>query len=205
MIIKSWFQPTALLLIALFSFSSQASVPLPEQLVRDTTAQVLNMIRDNQEAFRKDPSKMYAMVDATVLANFDFDRMTDLALGRYKSRVNDTQKPQLVQEFRTLLVRTYGKALLDYNDQEVVFLPTRGDEASGKVTVRTEIEQQGGFPIPLEYQLYRQQEDSWKVYDISVDSISLVTNYRSSFAREIRAKGIDGLIELLKTRNADAK
>ena len=110
------------------------------------------------------------------------------------------QKPKLVNEFRNLLVRTYGKALLAYNDQQIVYLPMRGSVAAGEVTIRTEIEQQGGFPIPLNYELYKKDND-WKVYDISVDNISLVTNYRSSFAREIKANGIDGLIKTLQNRN----
>ena len=143
------------------------------------------------------------MVDEKVLPHFDFDRMTDLALGRYKRQVNGDQRPKLVQEFRNLLVRTYGKALLEYNDQEILYLPMRGSVEKGEVTVRTEIQQKGGFPIPLNYELYQKDDNSWKVYDISVDNISLVTNYRASFAKEIKANGIDGLIQVLQNRNKE--
>ena len=174
----------------------------PEQLVRVTADQVLAEIKSRQAEFQQDPAKLYAMVDEKVLQHFDFDRMTDLALGRYKRQVKGDQKPQLVKEFRSLLVRTYGKALLEYNDQNIVYLPMRGSLDEGEVTVRTEIEQQGGFPIPLNYELYKKAE-GWKVYDISVDNISLVTNYRSSFAREIKSSGIDGLIKRLQERNSE--
>ncbi len=174
----------------------------PEQLVRVTADQVLAEIKSRQAEFQQDPAKLYAMVDEKVLQHFDFDRMTDLALGRYKRQVKGDQKPQLVKEFRSLLVRTYGKALLEYNDQNIVYLPIRGSLDEGEVTVRTEIEQQGGFPIPLDYKLYKDQQ-GWKVYDISVDNISLVTNYRSSFAREIKSSGIDGLIKRLQERNKE--
>ena len=129
--------------------------------------------------------------------------MTDLALGRYKDKVTADQKPAIVNEFRLLLVRTYGSALLEYNDQVLTYLPMEGTEADGKVTVRTEIEQQGGFPIPINYRL-KLGDNGWKVYDISVDGVSLVTNYRSSFKRAIKKSGVEGLIEKLKARNAGA-
>jgi phospholipid transport system substrate-binding protein len=128
--------------------------------------------------------------------------MTDLALGRYKNEVSAEQKQLITKEFRTILVRTYAKALLEYNNQKIIYLPTEGSLEGGDVTVRTEIEQAGGFPIPLNYRL-KQGKQAWKVYDISVDDISLVTNYRSSFSREIRKNGIDGLIKTLHERNQD--
>ena len=146
------------------------------------------------------PNHLYALVDEVVLPHFDFSAMTDLALGNYQDKIDAARKPLITSEFRALLVRTYGKALLEYNDQVIVYKPMEGSIDSGEVTVRTEIEQPGGFPIPLDYRL-KLGEQGWKVYDISVDEISLVTNYRSSFARQIRKNGVDGLIELLKSRN----
>ncbi len=176
---------------------------IPEQLIRQTADEVIEIIGQRQQEFLQDPAKLYAMVDEKVLPHFDFDRMTNLALGRYKRKVTAEQKPALVENFRQLLVRTYGKALLEYNDQQIVYLPMRGSIERGEVTIRTEIEQQGGFPIPLSYELYK-KDDKWKVYDISVDNISLVTNYRSSFARKIREAGIDGLIKSLQDRNQES-
>ena len=126
--------------------------------------------------------------------------MTDRELGRDKDKINEVQKQAIVNEFRMLMVRTYGSALLEYNDQKLVYLPMEGVEADGEVTVRTEVEQSGGFPIPINYKL-RLGDAGWKVYDISVDEVSLVTNYRSSFARAIKKNGIDGLIDTLKARN----
>jgi phospholipid transport system substrate-binding protein len=135
-----------------------------------------------------------------VLPHLDFVEMTDLALGSYKDEVNDEQRPAIVNEFRLLLVRTYSSALLEYAGQVLVFLPMEGSEAEGLVTVRIEIEQPGGFPIPINYML-RNGDDGWKVFDISVDEVSLVTNYRSSFARAIKKNGVDGLVETLRSRN----
>lgn len=175
----------------------------PEQLIRTTSDEVLDIIKARQAEFKEQPAKLFTLVDEKVLPHFDFERMTELALGRYKRKVKGNQKPELVQEFRHLLVRTYGKALLEYNEQVVQYLPMRGSVAKGDVTVRTEIEQKGGFPIPLNYSLYK-KDNGWKVYDISVDNISLVTNYRSSFAKKIKAKGVEGLIESLRSRNKEA-
>ncbi len=174
----------------------------PEQLIRETSDKVLAEIKLNAETYRGDPSRLYRLVDKVVLPHFDFDAMTDLALGNFKDQVSAAQKPVIVNEFRALLVRTYSSALLEYTDQKLTYLPTEGSEADGKVTVRSEIEQAGGFPIPIHYSL-RRGDDGWKVFDISVDNVSLVTNYRSSFARAIKKNGVDGLIETLRERNQD--
>ena len=174
----------------------------PEQLIRETSDRVLAEIKTNAEAYRGDPSRLYRLVDEVVLPQFDFDAMTDLALGNFRDQVSAAQKPVIVDEFRALLVRTYSSALLEYTDQKLTYLPTEGSEADGRVTVRSEIEQAGGFPIPIHYTL-RRGDDGWKVFDISVDNVSLVTNYRSSFARAIKKNGVDGLIETLRERNQD--
>ena len=174
----------------------------PEQLIKGTADKVLFEIKANTATYKAQPELLNKLVNELVLPNFDFSAMTDLALGRYKEKVNADQKPAIVNEFRLLLVRTYGSALLEYNDQELTYLPMEGAEADGKVTVRTEIEQSGGFPIPINYRL-KLGDNGWKVYDISVDGVSLVTNYRSSFKRAIKKSGVEGLIEKLKARNAE--
>jgi phospholipid transport system substrate-binding protein len=174
----------------------------PEKLIRDTSDKVIAEIKDNAASYQSNPQRIYRLVNEVVLPHFDFTAMTDLALGRYKDEVNDAQKPTIVNEFRQLLVRTYSSALLEYTDQELIYLPMEGSEADGKVVVRTEIEQAGGFPIPINYSL-RLGEDGWKVFDISVDEVSLVTNYRSSFARAIKKEGVDGLIKTLQSRNQE--
>ena len=172
----------------------------PELLIRETSEKVLDEIKTNAKKYESDPASIYRLVDEVVLPHFDFAAMTDLALGRYKDEVDSEQRPAIIQEFRALLVRTYSSALLEYTDQALIYLPMEGAEADGEVTVRTEIEQPGGFPIPINYKLYL-GDDGWKVIDISVDDVSLVTNYRSSFARAIKKDGVDGLIETLRDRN----
>lgn len=179
-----------------------AAGSLPEQLIRQTSDEVLANIKSSQAEYAAKPARLYAMVDEKVLPHFDFERMTDLALGRYKRKVDEVQKERLIKAFRSLLVRTYGKALLEYNDQVIQYLPMRGKLEKGEVTVRTEIEQKGGFPIPINYEMY-EKDGGWKVFDISIDNISLVTNYRSSFASEIKEKGVDSLIKTLQDKNKE--
>ncbi len=174
----------------------------PEALIKQTSDKVLMEIKAHTGGYKSDISSVYKLVDEVVLPHFDFTAMTDLALGRYKDEVSVEQKPAIVNEFRQLLVRTYSAALLEYTDEKLIYLPMEGAEVDGKVTVRTEIEQAGGFPIPINYSL-RLGDDGWKVYDISVDEVSLVTNYRSSFARAIKKNGIDGLIKTLQDRNQE--
>jgi phospholipid transport system substrate-binding protein len=190
------------LLCVFFQQTAIATESLPEELIRTASNQVLSRIQSDPEQYQQDPAKLYALVDEIVLPHFDFGTMTDLALGRYKTKISTEQRRLITNEFRIILVRTYGKALLDYNDQEIIYLPTEGSLESGDVIVRTEIEQKGGFPIPLNYSL-KLTGQGWKVYDISVDDISLVTNYRSSFSRQIRKNGVDGLIKTLRESNQD--
>ncbi len=188
-------------LILLLALPAMA-VTGPEQLVRQTSEKVIAEIRANVDTYKSDPQKVYELVDELVLPHFDFAAMTDLALGRYKDEVSAEQRPAIVAEFRQLLVRTYSSALFEYTDQEMIYLPMEGSEGEGKVTVRTEIEQAGGFPIPINYVL-RLGDGGWKVFDVSVDEVSLVTNYRSSFARAIKKDGVDGLINTLRERNQE--
>ena len=187
---------TLMLMLAMPLMAASA----PEQLIKETSDKVLDEIKTNAETYKSDPKQVYELVDTVVLPHFDFASMTDLALGRYKNDVDAEQRPAIVKEFRLLLVRTYSSALLEYTDQELIYLPMEGSVDEGQVTVRTEIEQKGGFPIPINYML-RNGDDGWKVFDISVDDVSLVTNYRSSFARAIKKSGVDGLIKTLQDRN----
>jgi phospholipid transport system substrate-binding protein len=190
-------------LLCLFCLQPAMATELgPEDLIRSTSARVLKEIRSNSEQFQQDPAKLYALVGEIVLPHFDLEGMIDLALGRYRNEVSAEQRPLIVKEFQVLLVRTYSRALLDYNNQDIVYLPMEVSNETGNVTVKSEIEQAGGFPIPLNYRL-RQGDQGWKVFDISVDDVSLVSNYSSSFARQIRKHGIDGLIKTLHDRNQD--
>ena len=172
----------------------------PEQLIRQTSKSVMAEIRANLDTYQSDPQKVYKLIDELVLPHFNFAEMVDLVLGQYKDHTSAEQKSAIVTAFRLLLVRIYSSALVEFSGQEPIFLPMDGNEADGMVTVRTKYNQSDGFPIPIDYSL-RLGNDGWKVFDVSVDEVSLVTNYRLSFARAIKRDGVDGLIKTLQASN----
>jgi len=174
-----------------------------EQLVRQVTDQVLKRLVAERAELKADPQKIYPLVEDLVLPHFDFSRMSAWVLGKHWRPASEAQRAAFTTQFRTLLVRTYAVALLEYSDQQVGYLPSRPAEDGRTTLVRTEIARAGQPAIALNYSLYK-RADGWKVYDISVDGVSLVTNYRSSFATEIASGGLDALIAQLEQRNAES-
>lgn len=172
----------------------------PDRLVRDTTDRVLVELSDNQDAMQADPALLYDMVDAIVLPHFDFERMSKLVLGKHWKKADDGQRTAFVSEFKSLLVRTYATALFEYTGQEIVYKPLRAKEDAKRVMVKTEIVPNDGPRIPIDYALARGANDEWRVYDIRIDGISMVTNYRSSYGKIIQSKGMDSLIAQLGRR-----
>ena len=172
----------------------------PDVLVRDVTTEVLEIVRADKAIQAGDTQRVIALVDAKVLPHFDFRRMTMLAVGRDWRQASAEQQTRLTDAFRTLLVRTYSNALTQYRDQRIEFRPSRFAPADTRVQVRTEVVQAGAQPIGIDYMLEK-GEQGWKVFDVIVAGVSLVTNYRSSFGQEITRGGIDGLIRSLEERN----
>ena len=196
------------LLFSLGSFSSVASaedMPVPQAMVKDSTDKMTQALKDNKEALAQDPDLIYSLVTDILMPNFDFDKISKLALGKNWRGISDEQKQRFTEEFRLLLIRTYSTAMLEYNDQEIRFLPFRDDVKSKKVQVDMEILQAGGPSIPMSLSLYQNGNDAWKIYDVKIDGISLVTNYRSTFANEISNGGMDNLIERLASKNDKVK
>ena len=189
-----------LLLLALLARPALAA-HAAEQLVQETTDKVLARLRADSDKLKADSNLIYPLVEDLVLPHFDFAKMSQWVLGKNWRKADVPQRQQFTGEFRTLLVRTYAKALLEYTDQSMRYLPFHAQEGAKKVTVKTEIEQSGGPSIPLHYSMYLNKEGEWKVYDIKVDGVSLVSNYRSSFATEIRNGGIPGLLDKLAQMN----
>lgn len=180
--------------------ATSASIVSADTLIKNTSQQVLKALEDEKETLKKDPNHVYKLVDQIILPHLDFEKMAKLALGKNWRKANDAQKKAFTEAFRQLLIRTYSKSLSEYTGQKITYLPFRLKEGSTRATVKTEIDQSGGFPIPIDYTLFL-KNDAWKVYDIKIDGLSLVTNYRGSFAKEIRAKGISGLIKKLEDKN----
>ena len=190
-----------LTLLALPAFGGAGEAA--QALVRDTSERMLSTLRAERETVTAQPERIYDLVNQIVLPHFDFQRMARWVLGKHWRRADGAQRERFTTEFRTLLVRTYATALNSYADTAVTYLPLRAENGAEDVTVRTEAEVPGGLPVPLDYKLHL-QGDAWKVYDVAIDGLSLVGNYRSSFAREIRKRGLDGLIGRLAERNRQA-
>ncbi len=172
-----------------------------ERLVQETTDKVLARLKIDSEKLKADSDLIYPLVEDLVLPHFDFHRMSIWVLGKNWRTASSEQQQQFTVEFRTLLVRTYAKALLEYTDQNLRYLPFHAEEGAKKVNVKTEIQQSGGPSIPLHYSMYLNKAGEWKVYDIKVDGVSLVSNYRSSFATEVRNGGIPKLLQKLAEMN----
>ncbi len=192
-----------ILLVVLVSLSEGARADLsPQQVVEKTSEQMIAALKANKSALQRDPGKIYGLVSRILLPHFDFDLIARWALGKYWRQANPAQRQRFTAEFRTLLVRTYAKVLLEYSDETIDFLSSPSPVAGrDDATVRTRIQPRTGAPIAVNYRMHR-RTDSWKVFDIKVDGVSLVTNYRGTFASQVRDKGIDGMIDALVELNA---
>jgi len=176
------------------------SMERPDTLVDNTAQEVLTLIRQDKELRAGNPAKLHDLVEAKILPHFDFTRMTRLAMGKNWSKAAPEQQQTLVNEFRTLLVRTYSNALSTYSDHKIKVEPVKGDPASDTL-VKTKVIQDGGQePIPIDYSMEK-TDDGWKVYDVTVAGVSLVTNYRSTFNNQVREGGVEKLIKTLSDKN----
>lgn len=190
-----------LLAVALLSgVQAGAAETAPDVLVKGTAQDVLSIIKQDKDIQSGNSKKVLELVEAKVLPHFDFSRMAKLAVGRHWPKASPAQQQALTSEFRTLLVRTYSNSLSSYKNQSIDYKPLRLLPEDQDVTVKTVVNQPGGLPIPIDYSLEK-TANGWKVYDVAVDNVSLVTNYRSSFSSEIQSKGIDGLIKTLSDKN----
>lgn len=186
--------------LGLASLLAQAqSTKAPDALIKEVSTDVLDAVKADKSIKQGDVQKVIALVDAKVMPYVNFQRMTSSAVGRYWRQATPEQQKRLQEEFKILLVRTYSGALAQVQDQTVDIKPMRG-AIEKEVVVRTEIRGRGD-PVQLDYRL-EQAGGSWKIYDVNVLGVWLVENYRNSFAQEIGANGIDGLIAKLVERNA---
>lgn len=189
-----------LLLLFVSAAPALAQEAGPDALVKKVTDEVLTVVRQDKDIQNGHTKKAIELVETKVLPHFNFQHMTALAVGRDWSKATPEQKKLLAEEFKTLLVRTYSNSLTSYKNQTVVYKPTKLQGSETEVIVKTEIQQPGNKPVQLDYALEK-QGDAWKVYDVIVAGISLVTNYRDTFAQEVRANGVDGLVQMLANKN----
>ena len=180
---------------------AQAEIVAPDVLIRTTVQDVVAVIKTDKDIQAGDQPKTLALVDEKVLPHFDFERMTQLAVGKYWRTATPEQKQALVREFRNMLVRTYTKVFSVYRDQLIEVKPLKMAGDATEVTVQTTISKPGTPVIPVNYEMKR-NADGWKVFDIYIEGVSMVMNYRGTFASQIQESGIDGLIKTLSDKNA---
>ena len=189
--------------LAMLSVQVRADVAEPDVLIKDTVRDVLSIVRQDKDIQAGNQKKILELVDAKVLPHFNFTRMTQLAVGKHWRSASPEQKQTLVAEFRNLLVRTYTKAFTVYRDQTVEVKPFKMAANATEVTVKTLILKPGEPDIPVNYDMEK-TADGWKAFDLTIEGVSLVSNYRSTFSDQIQQSGIDGLIKTLLEKNQAA-
>ena len=176
----------------------------PEELVRKVTQDVLDAIRSDKQLAAGDRQKALKLAEEKVLPHIDFEEATRLAVGRAWAQATPEQRKKLVEEFRRMLVRTYSNAISAYEGQTMKVLPVRMKPGDTEVTVHNQYIRAGGTPLPVDYQMHK-TDQGWKIYDITVEGVSLVLTYRSEFDSVVKQSGIDGLIKRLEEKNTPAK
>jgi len=197
---KIAFTSALALVSALAAPFSLARNVAPDVLLSSITAEVIAIIKQDGAIRAGNLAKVADLVETRILPHFDFNRMTRIAVARNWRQATDEQQQTLTAEFRTLLVRTYSVALSSYRDQVIEYQPLRAAPGATEVTVKSEVQQPGAQPMNIDYDM-EETPAGWKVYDIKIAGISLVTTYRDSFASRVRAGGIAGLIQALSDKN----
>ena len=191
---------TLLMFLAAFVPFAALAQEAPDALVKRVSQEVLQVIKTDPKVQAGDQARIRELIETKLVQHFDFLRMTSLAMGRNWAKATPEQQKRLADEFKSLLVRTYSNALVQYRNQEIDYKPLRADAAATDVTVKTEVIRQGQPPVPIDYSLTKGPA-GWKAFDVIVGGVSLVTNYRDEFNEQIRQGGVDGLIASLAARN----
>ncbi len=187
-------------LAAQFSYAQDVA---PDVTLKAVTLEVIAIIRQDTDIQAGNPAKVADLVESRILPLFDFTRMTQIAVAQNWRLATPEQQKALTTEFKTLLVRTYSTALSSYRDQVIEFKRLRAASGDTEVTVRSVMMQPGAPPLTMDYDMEKIAA-GWKVYDIKIDGVSLITTYRETFAGKVRESGVDGLIKSLSDKNRHA-
>jgi phospholipid transport system substrate-binding protein len=196
-----WF---AAMMLALALAPAALAQEAPDVLVKRVANEVQQIVKTDPKVQAGDQQRIREVIETKLLPNFDFEKMTALAMGRNWRQATPEQQKQLIEQFRALLVRTYSGALSQYRDQVMDFKPMRGDPNATDVIIRSEVIRTGQVPVQIDYGMTK-TANGWKVADVVVGGISLVTNYRDEFNEQIKNGGIDGLIKTLSAKNQGLK
>ncbi|MCG8378807.1 MAG: ABC transporter substrate-binding protein [Proteobacteria bacterium] len=188
------------LTLCLITGSLQAAAPSPDMVVKETADGVIDRIKTQRAELEANPEKIYDVVNELIIPNFDFVSMSKWVLGKNWKAATQAQRNEFMEQFKTLLVRTYARALLEYSDQEIKYFPVEQKPNSNLAVVKTELTSSSAQPFPVAYRMH-QKNEQWKVVDVAVDGVSLVSTYRGSFATQIKKNGFDSLIKELADKN----
>ena len=192
----------ALLLLAVGLGQAGAAQGNAQDMVRDAATQAIGALKERKAELERNPAEIYDFVQEYLLPHFDFEYSSRLVLGRHWRQASPEERERFQEAFQRTLIRSYASSMLQYSDQAINFLPYRETPGSDETTVKTEVEVDSGKPVAVDYNLRRDENGDWKVYDVIIDGISVVLNYRGTFASEIRRlNGLGPLIERMEERN----
>lgn len=178
--------------------------PGPQDLIQKVSQDLLRDLDANRSSYSKDPKQLRALVDRYLLPHFDVDYAAQLVLGKHWRTATPAQRKRFIDAFYQSLMRNYGNAIVEFSANRLKILPFKGDPASRKATVRTEVTRDNGTPVPVNYSM-RATPAGWKAWDVTIEGISYVKNYRTDFGAEVAEKGIDAVIQRLESQNASGK
>jgi phospholipid transport system substrate-binding protein len=190
-----------LILLACLLVAVLAESPGAETVVRHATRDLYQKLEKQAEPISRQPELLYALVDEVLSEHVDLERMARWILGKYWRQTSDSQRREFNEQFRSLLVRTYATAIQSVSLQDIHYLPVRETLSADRAVVRTEVRAAGKPALPIDY-LMHNKSGEWLVYDVRIEGVSMVTNYRTDFSEQIRTKGMQGLIEALKQKNS---
>jgi phospholipid transport system substrate-binding protein len=176
----------------------------PQELIQKVSQDLLRDLDANRPLYTKDPQKLRGLVDKYLLPNFDVDYAARLVLGKNWRTASEDQRKRFIDAFYQSLMRNYGDAILEFSADRLTILPFRGDLASGSATVRTEVKRENGTPVPVNYSLHSTPK-GWKAWDVTIEGISYVKNYRTDFGAQAEKEGLEAVIKRLETQNASGK
>jgi phospholipid transport system substrate-binding protein len=177
----------------------------PEQVVAQTAQSMIDALTENKTKLKDEPRIVYDLINTIVLPHFDVDYVVRLILGKYWRQATPEQRSRFSEAFKTLIMDSYAKSLLEYSGEKVQVLPVVGKPVEGRtLVVHSLVHTTGAKPIEVNYRM-RKKEGDWKVIDFTVEGVSLILNYKHSFAEQIQGKGLDALIDSIERKNADFK
>ncbi len=174
--------------------------PAPQELIETTARRLLEALDADREQAKKDPSRVRKLVDEILLPHFDTDYSARLVLGKHWRSATADQRQRFVDAFYKSLLRNYGSALAEFTADRLTVLPFRGDLGSGQAVVRTEVKRSNGARVPVNYTLHSTPK-GWKAWDVTIEGISYVRNFRNDVGAEVEQAGLESVIKRLETEN----